>query len=131
MTCTVFPENIKGKDAAGNEAIGELQQVSTSSDTRSPLINNLKVDLHQKISFPMGNIIIVLVGLPLALMTGRRKAQSFVALGIAIGVGFFYHLFNVVMLAFGKGGLFPPIVAAWMAPAVFSLFAYYLIKTKF
>ena len=38
------------------------------------------------------NIVIILVGLPLALMTGRRKAQTFVALGLAIGIGFFYYL---------------------------------------
>lgn len=35
---------VKGKDAAGNEAIGEAQQVATSADTRSPQISDLKVE---------------------------------------------------------------------------------------
>ncbi|MFZ1721749.1 MAG: hypothetical protein WAU07_04540 [Microgenomates group bacterium] len=35
---------IKGKDVAGNEAVGEVQQVTTASDTRPPVISELKVD---------------------------------------------------------------------------------------
>lgn len=35
---------IKGKDVAGNEAVGEVQQVTTSADTRPPIISDLKVD---------------------------------------------------------------------------------------
>ena len=41
---TTYVLIVKGKDAAGNEAVGEIQQVSTSSDTRPPIINDLKVD---------------------------------------------------------------------------------------
>lgn len=41
---TTYALIIKGKDAAGNEAVGEIQQVSTSADTRAPIISDLKVD---------------------------------------------------------------------------------------
>ncbi len=41
---TTYAIIIKGKDAVGNEAIGEMQQVATSMDTRAPLISNLKVE---------------------------------------------------------------------------------------
>ena len=94
-------------------------------------LNNLRVDLYQKIAYPFGNFIILLVGLPLALMTHRRKALTFAALGIAIGVGFLFYISNAVGLALGKGGALPPIVSAWLAPALFLFFAFYLIKTKF
>ena len=40
-------------------------------------INNLRVDLHEKIAYPFGNLVVILVGLPLALMSGRRKAMTF------------------------------------------------------
>jgi len=95
------------------------------------VINNLTIDLYQKIAFPVGNIVIVLVGLPFALMIGRRKAQTFVALGLAMAIGFFYHLTNVVFVAMGKGGLFSPLVATWITPALFLAIAFYLIKTRF
>lgn len=35
---------VKGKDAAGNEAAGELQQIATSADSRPPQITDLKVE---------------------------------------------------------------------------------------
>ena len=94
-------------------------------------LNNLRVDLHQKIAFPFSNLVILFVGLPLALMTSRRKALTFTSLGIAIGVGFIFYVLNAVGLAFGKGGLLPPIISAWMTPGICLLVALYLIKTKF
>ncbi|MDP8264103.1 MAG: LptF/LptG family permease [Candidatus Aceula lacicola] len=94
-------------------------------------LNNLNVDLHQKIAFPFSNLVILLVGLPLALMTSRRKALTFTSLGIAIGVGFIFYVLNAVGLAFGKGGLLPPALSAWMTPGICLLVSFYLIKTKF
>nr|MBP7163588.1 LptF/LptG family permease [Candidatus Omnitrophota bacterium] len=85
----------------------------------------------QKYSFPLTNIIIVLVALPLPLSTGRRRAQTFSSLGIAIAIGFLYYVTNAVGLALGKGGIFPPLLAAWLAPVIFTGTALYLIKYKF
>jgi len=93
-------------------------------------LNNLRVDLHQKIAYPFSNIIIVLVGLPFAVMTGRRKAQTFTSLGLAIAIGFLYYVTNSVGLALGKGGFFPPVISAWLAPMIFLGLASYVIKTK-
>ncbi len=94
-------------------------------------LNNLRVDLHQKIAFPFATFVIVLVGLPLSMMVGRRKALTFTSLGIAVLIGFLFYVANAVGLAFGKGGLFPPVVSAWLAPGVFLLAAGVLIKLKF
>ncbi|MDQ5951538.1 MAG: large repetitive protein [Patescibacteria group bacterium] len=41
---TTYGVIIKGKDVAGNEAAAEIQQVTTSADTRPPQISDLKVD---------------------------------------------------------------------------------------
>lgn len=94
-------------------------------------INNLHVDLHAKIAKPFSIIVIVLAGLPLALMVGRRKAQTFTALALAIGLAFLYAIINSVGIALGKGGFLWPIVAAWLAPVAFAGLAAYLIRTKF
>ncbi len=106
-----------------------IKRFSKSGAKRA--INNLKVDLYQKIFFPWETIVVTLVGLPIALTTGRRKAQSFTALGIATAIGFFYYVLNAVGLAFGKGGLLPPIVAATLAPVLFILLAFLLVKVRF
>ncbi len=94
-------------------------------------VNNLEVDLHQKIAFPFRTFIIVLAGLPFALMTGRRKAQTFTAIGIAVIIGFLYYVLDAVGLALGKGGALMPFAAAWLAPSVFLAAGLWAIKTKF
>lgn len=108
---------------------GYIQRFSTSGASKA--INNLKVDLHHKFAFPVSNLVIMLLGLPFALMTGRRKAVTFTSIGIAVGIGFLYYVLNAVGLALGKGGALPPIVAAWLAPAVFLVAAWALIKRLF
>jgi lipopolysaccharide export system permease protein len=94
-------------------------------------INSLRVDLHQRMAFPFGNFVIVLIGLPFALMFKTRKGATFTSLGLAICIGFLYYITNAVSLAFGKGGFFPPFVSAWTAPLFFSIIALAVIKTDF
>lgn len=106
-----------------------IRRFSNSGAKRA--LNNLEVDYHQKIAFPMANIIIILVSLPLALTVTSRRAQTLIALGIAILIGFLYYVLNAVGLALGKGGFFPPVVSAWIAPFLFLLAAFYLIQKRF
>ncbi len=106
-----------------------ITRFSNSGATKA--LNNLRVDLHSKIAYPFSNIVIILVGLPIALMTGRRKALTFSSLGIAVAIGFLFYVFNAVGIALGKSGTLEPIVAAWIAPVVFLTLALFLIKTKF
>ena len=94
-----------------------IKRFSDSGAKRA--LNNLRVDLHQKIAYPIGTFVIVLVGLPFAMMIKNRKGTTFTTIGIAIVIGFLYYVANAVSIAFGKGGLFPPMLAAWMAPMVF------------
>lgn len=94
-------------------------------------IANLRIDWHQKISYPIGNFVIVLAGLPFVLMLKSRKGMTFASLGIAILVGFLYYVTNALFIAFGKGGLFVPIMSAWSAPVAFVLVALVVINLKF
>lgn len=91
------------------------------------VLRNLRVDLHQKIAYPFSNIIILLAGLPFALMTKRRKGLAFASLGLCLVIGFLYYVVNAVSLALGKAGVLSPILAAWMTNIVFALLARYLI----
>ncbi|MEW5895041.1 MAG: LptF/LptG family permease [Candidatus Omnitrophota bacterium] len=105
-----------------------IQKFSKSGTLRA--VENLYVDLHAKIAYPFTPIIILLVGLPIVMMSGHRRAQTFAALGIAIMIGFLFYVVNAVGLALGKGGVLPPYVAAWVAQAFFGLAALYIIRTK-
>ena len=94
-------------------------------------INNLRVDLYQKLAYPLGNFVIVLLGLPFALIMKSRKGATFSSLGVAVAIGFLYYVINAVALAFGKGGWLTPALAAWSTPMIFSAVAWGLIKSRF
>lgn len=106
-----------------------IQRFSNSGAQKA--INNLKVDVHQKIAYPFGNFIIVLVGLPFALLVKSRKRSTLTSLGIAIGIGFLFYVFNALALAFGKSGVLPPILSAWISPMIFIGLAIILIENNF
>ncbi|MBF0511963.1 MAG: LptF/LptG family permease [Candidatus Omnitrophica bacterium] len=95
-------------------------------------INNLRVDLQQKITFPLRNFIIVLIGLPFALMTvGKRKAMTFTSIAIALVIGFLYYVSDAVGLALAKGGTLLPWQGAWLTPILFTLSALIIIFRNF
>jgi lipopolysaccharide export system permease protein len=94
-------------------------------------LNSLKVDLHQKIAYPFACIVIIFVGLPFALSSGRRKGLTFASVGIALLIGFLFFVVNSVGLALGKGGALPPVAAAWFAPALFLIAGFYLSRQLF
>jgi lipopolysaccharide export system permease protein len=106
-----------------------INRFSNSGAIRA--INNLKVDLHQKITYPIGNFVIVLIGLPFAMMIKNRKGMTFTSLGIAIVIGFLYYVTNALAIAFGKGDLFPPFLSAWITPLIFTVTALIVIESNF
>jgi lipopolysaccharide export system permease protein len=106
-----------------------IKRFSDSGAIRA--LNKLRVDYHQKIAFPFGNFVIVLVGLPFALMMRNRKGTTFTSLGIAIGIGFLYYVGDAVALALGKGGALPPLLSAWTAPIIFTGVGLLIIEFDF
>jgi lipopolysaccharide export system permease protein len=108
---------------------GYINRFADSGAARA--LNNLKVDYHQKIASPIGNFVIILVGLPFALMVKNRKGLTFTAIGLAVAIGLLYYVTNAVALALGKGGLMPPMIAAWITPFLYSGIGLYVIETKY
>lgn len=94
-------------------------------------LRNLKVDMHQKLTFPLGSFVTVLCGLPFVLMVKSRKRSAFTSVAIAFAIGLLYFVTNAVALAFGKGGLFPPIISTWCAPVIFTAIAISTIENNF
>ncbi len=91
------------------------------------VIRNLRVDLFQRFLMPLTSLVIVIVGIPFALIM-RRRATGLSSLGIAIMVGFLYYVVNAVSIAFGKAGLLPPILAASLSHIMFLSLGLYLIR---
>jgi len=112
------------------ELHGYIKRFSGSGALKT--INNLRVNMHQKITFPLRNFIIVLIGLPFALMSvGKRKAMTFTSIAIALVIGFLYYVSDAVGLALARGEALLPWEGAWATPILFTLMALFIILRNF
>ena len=109
---------------------GYIKRFSGSGAIKT--INNLRVDFHQKITLPLRNFVIVLIGLPFAFMSvGRRRGMTFTSIAIALVIGFLYYVADAVGLALAKGGALLPWEGAWLTPILFTLTALFIIFRNF
>ncbi|UCC66047.1 MAG: LPS export ABC transporter permease LptG [Deltaproteobacteria bacterium] len=88
------------------------------------------VDLHAKVAFPFLSLIMVMIGSPLALMTGQRRGGGIAqGVGISIVLGFIYWLAFSLSIAMGHAGALPPLVAAWAPNVFFGLVGGYILES--
>jgi len=78
------------------------------------------VDLYSKLSYPLLNVIMVLIGIPFALKTGRSGGVA-LSIGISVMIGFLYGIVFYVFISFGKSGVLPPVLACWIPTLLFGL----------
>lgn len=88
----------------------------------------LLTDYYGRMAFPFVTIIMVLVGLALSLRrSGVRGASMAMGIGQAFIVGFCYWTTHSIAIALGRGGVLAPMLAGWMANALFASFGLYLL----
>ena len=92
------------------------------------LVRSLSVDLHYKVAFSVISLIIILIGAPFALITTRGGVL--IGVGMSIAIGLLYYAFIAISLAFGKAGILPPFMAAWLGNIVFGILGIYLINKR-
>ncbi len=78
------------------------------------------VDLYSKLSYPLLNMIMVLIGVPFALKTSRSGGVA-LSVGISVLIGFGYGIIYYVFLTVGKTGALPPFLSAWTPTLLFGL----------
>ena len=84
---------------------------------RSPELSYLTVLLHRRITYPLANLILLLVGVPLVL---RGEGRSmFVPVLAALGVCASYFVADTVACDLGGRGVLPAGLATWLAPVLF------------
>jgi lipopolysaccharide export system permease protein len=91
-------------------------------------VARLKTDYYGRIAFPFVTIIMVLVGIALSLRrSGTRGGSMAIGIGQALAIGFCYWATHSIAIAFGRGGALPPVIAGWMANALFMSYGLYLM----
>lgn len=91
----------------------QLQQLIKRLASAGRPVVRYKVALGHKIAFPVSNLVIILIGVPLGLK--RRKASKVLDFGLCICIAFFYWGLISVGESLGENGVLPWWLAAWFA----------------
>jgi lipopolysaccharide export system permease protein len=129
MTITETPHDfLKQRQRPDFMTIAQLDDYiwRLSKSGATTVIRNLKVDLYRKFTEPLTSIIIILMGIPFALMI-KKRATGLSSLGISIMLGFLYYVLSALSIALGKAGMLTPFVSASLSHSLVFLFGLYLI----
>ena len=100
-----------------DDYIRELQQ--SGFDTAK-----LRVQFHKKFSVPLFALIMALIAVPFAFLTGHRGAMA--GVGVSFGIAIAYWAVSQVFEQVGNLSQLPAAMAAWSPGAIFSLMGMYL-----
>lgn len=96
-----------------------LSSISTSRSARGPQTAAELAEQHASRTYPLMNLFAVLTAIPLA--SSRRRQTVYSGFGSAIAVWFAYYAVTATTLALGRNGGLPPLLAAWIGPALFAV----------
>jgi lipopolysaccharide export system permease protein len=99
--------------------IGRLRQ----SGSR---VQKYLVELYLKVSFPLTNLIVVVIGVALALR--NRRGGLAVAFGLSVFISFIYYACIRTGQALGHNGALPPLLGAWLGNLVFGALGWELFR---
>ena len=85
----------------------------------------LKVQLHQKISFPLITLVMAILAVPFSLSAGKKGPIGGVA--TAVGIAVVYIVVLRLFEGIGNVSQLPPALAAWSPDLIFALAGGYLI----
>ena len=104
----------------------DLKRYTDKLRAEGVLVTSYMVDLAAKISFPLVNLIVVLIAFPFALIPARsgNLTSSFVA-GVTIGFG--YYVVHALSMSLGNAELIPIQSAAWSANVLLGSAGAYLM----
>lgn len=84
------------------------------------------VDLHLKLSVPFVSTVMVLIAIPLGIRNVRSSSLAS-HIGTGLVIGFSYWVILALAVSLGHSGALPPIVAAWVANAIFAGVGFFLL----
>ncbi len=76
-----------------------------------------RVDLYAKLATALASFVMALIGVSFGLRTGKAGVMLWV--GACIPMGFLYWMLLSLGFAFGRGGVLPSLVAAWLPNLLF------------
>ena len=88
-------------------------------------VQELLIELHEKIAMPFVSFVMVILGLPFSFRSGKKG--SLYGIGLGIGLVVVYYATFAVLSALGQVGLFPPFLATWAPNILFAGIGVYMM----
>lgn len=101
----------------GSMSYRELREYIAQLEAAGFQVRKYLVELYAKLSFPLVNLVMVLVAIPLAIQAPR--GGRLVGIGLALAIMVAYLVVHFTAIAFARADLLPPLLAAWTANVVF------------
>ncbi len=109
----VEPEDLaSAENIQKNMGIKELWTYIRTLEADRYDATRYRIELYGKISFPLVNFIMVLVGIPFALLRSGRHSGVAVGIGLSVIIAFSYWVVFALTRALGQSGLIMPLIAA-------------------
>lgn len=128
-----FPETIEGfldgEAPPGEMTFGQLSAYVADSKARGYDVERYEVDLHAKLSYPLLNVIVGLIAIPIALRR-PRSGGVWRSIGAGLLIGFFCWMALSASLSLGRMGMIPPPAAAWIPDALFAAGGAWLLRRR-
>lgn len=86
-----------------------------------------RLELYNKISFPLVNFIMALIAIPFAVRGGRHGSIA-ASISIAIMVAFSYWIISAFSTHLGQNGILPPLVSAFATGALFVIAGVFMLR---
>lgn len=113
------PENLVTLEKNYEEmSFSELKHYIRGLEKEGFNTDRYSVELYSKLTFPVVNFIMVLVGIPFALRAGRHGGIA-TGVGLSVIIGFSYWVIFGLSKSLGQGGIVPPLVAAAFPDVLF------------
>jgi lipopolysaccharide export system permease protein len=113
------PEEMAGVEQHRRDMpIGELMRYIRGLEADGYDSARYRTDLYNRVSFPLINFIMVFIGIPFALKTGRHSSIA-VGVGISVIIALSYWIIFAATTSLGHGGVIPPLMAAAFPDVLF------------
>ncbi|MDP2168479.1 MAG: LPS export ABC transporter permease LptG [Thermodesulfovibrionales bacterium] len=122
------PPEFLEEDVRSPEEMGLMELISYVRKLDEAGLRNVKlvVDMHSKMSYPLTNLFMLIIGISFSV---RRGLGGLLAGAVGILISLLYWFGYSMSLSLGYASILPPFAAAWLAPVLFSAIAVYLFMT--
>ncbi|MFZ1291494.1 MAG: LptF/LptG family permease [Melioribacteraceae bacterium] len=112
------PEEIIQKQKIPDEmTLDELKKYASEQLNAGTDPTRIEIEYHSRIAFAFASFVVIMFGLTIS--ANKRKGGTAIQFGINVLLTFVYLVFMKISQAFGKNGVFNPLLTAWLANIVF------------